>query len=490
MTIAEMVAQLRKKASQKAQERAKYAEQINEIRSACHTEDRDPTDTEATKVREAAAARDKLDEEITELNARADELEAEERGNQAAQAIAARHSDAGTTQTTTPGNVNEPRTYSAERSAAGQASFFVDAFAAQQGNQRALERLNRNCQEAIVHGEISERATTTSSFAGLVVPQYLVDLAAKAIRSGRPVANACTGLPLPSQGMSLVVPRGTTGAAVASQATENSSVQSTDEVWANLTVPVVTIAGQQDVSRQSLERGTPGIDEIVYLDLAGAYHAELDRQVITGSGASGQMLGIFNTSGINAATAYGAALTAANFQLKVAGQIAAVAGVGAGIQPQLIFMAPRRWGWLQGLTDSTGRPLVIPTGQGPFNSAGVTLQPGGYGGDGNPIGTGETVIVGSMQGLPVTTDANVPTTVGTLSEDLVGVMDPRHALLWEDGDGMPKQLRFEQTLGNQLTVKLVIYGYAAFTAGRYPTAFGKTGGLDVTAGNGQIAPTF
>jgi hypothetical protein len=68
-------------------------------------------------------------------------------------------------------------------------------------------------------------------------------------------------------------------------------------------------------------------------------------------------------------------------------------------------------------------------------------------------------------------------------------MDPMHALLWEDGDGMPKQLRFEQTLGNQLTVKLVVYGYAAFTAGRYPGAFGKTGGLDVTGG-GQIAPAF
>jgi HK97 family phage major capsid protein len=103
-------------------------------------------------------------------------------------------------------------------------------------------------------------------------------------------------LPLPDQGMTLIIPRGTTGAAVASQATENSALQNTDEVWGNLTVPVATIGGQQDVSRQSLERGTPGIDQLVYMDLAGAYHAELDRQVIAGSGASGQMLGMLNTA--------------------------------------------------------------------------------------------------------------------------------------------------------------------------------------------------
>ena len=43
-------------------------------------------------------------------------------------------------------------------------------------------------------------------------------------------------------------------------------------------------------------------------------------------------------------------------------------------------------------------------------------------------------------------------------------------LLWEDGDGMPRQLKFEETLAGNLTVKLVAFGYSAFTAGRYPKA--------------------
>ena len=92
-------------------------------------------------------------------------------------------------------------------------------------------------------------------------------------------------LPLPDQGMSLILPRGTTGVSAAIQATENSSVSSTDEVWANVTLPVATIAGQQIVSRQSLERGTPGLDQLIYMDLAGAYAAALDTQLLTGSGS-------------------------------------------------------------------------------------------------------------------------------------------------------------------------------------------------------------
>jgi hypothetical protein len=316
-------------------------------------------------------------------------------------------------------------------------------------------------------------------------------MAAAIIRTGRAVANTVASLPLPEQGMSLIIPRGTTGAAVSSQATENSALQNTDEVWANLTVPVATIGGQQDVSRQSLERGMPGIDQIVYADLARAYHAELDRQVIAGSGASGQMLGFLNTASIAAATAFGAAPTGANVNRKIAGLVATIAGAGVGIDPGMIAMNPRRWGFLSAEVDTTGRPLLGIDGQGgAMNAMGINQQPGSYSAGNNPDDPRPVRTVGSVQGLPVVTDANLPTNVGTNLEDVVLVYDPDIALLWEDGDGQPRQLRFEQTLGQNLTTKLVIYGYAAFTAGRYPQAVGKAGGLDTVAGQGLVAPTF
>ena len=395
---------------------------------------------------------------------------------------------------------SEDRTYTARKMARGEALFFADAWQAQQGDFNARDRIARHLQEAKVEGEIrsgvESRAVTSSGFAGLVVPQYLVDLAALAARNGRPVANAVTRLELPDQGMSLIIPRGTTGASEASQATENSSVSSTDEVWANLTVPVVTVAGQQDVSRQSLERGIPGLDQLIFRDLAGAYAAELDRQVLAGSGASGQMLGLQNTAGINQQTAFVAAATATTFWSKLSGAINGVEASGTVVAPaNLVIMHPRRWSWIMQQVDSQGRPLATPVTNGlqVFNGFGVDVAPGAY--SGNPqtattqVDFNGFTVKGYIQGLPVITDANTPTAVGTGPEDLVWVVNTAHCLLWENGDGMPNQLRFEQTLGNQLTVKLVAYNYAAFTAARYPTAVSQIGS-NAAGGFGLIAPTF
>lgn len=482
---------VRESIQQKLTERGAHEKTIQTLRESIESQGgRAVTEQEETQLRAASAGKGAADKDIADLTKREVELLEEAAADDRAARMRADLGQVGEQRTGPARVTREERTYSQDKNRRGEASFFVDAFRIRESNdQLAAERMARHLNEARAEGELSTRATTTGSFSGLVVPQYLIDLAAAVLRAGRPTANIVQGLPLPDQGMSLIIPRGTTGAAVSSQATENTSVQSTDEVWANLTVPVVTIAGQQDISRQSLERGTPGIDQIIYMDLAGAYHAELDRQVLNGSGASNQMLGIIQTAGINAATAYGAAPTAALFNLKVAGGISAVAGAGSMVIPNIIIMNPRRWGWLNGLADSTGRPLVVPGVGGPMNVLAMNSNPGAYSGDGTPE---ERTIqtIGSLQGLPMVTDANVPTNVGTNVEDIVTVMDRRHALLWEDGDGNPKQLRFEQTLGNQLTVKLVIYGYAAFTAGRYPVAFSKIGGLDSTATFGQVAPTF
>lgn len=389
----------------------------------------------------------------------------------------------------------EERTYTQEKDRTGETSWFRDMYRRREfSDDLAIERLQRHGREVEVElrsgREVQSRAVATAGFAGLVTPQWLLDLAAEPLRSGRPAANLVQGLPLPDEGMTLNIPRGTTGASAAAQATENSNVSNTDEVWADLSIPVRTISGQQDVSRQSLERGMPGLDLLVYLDLAGAYHAELDRQVVNGSGASGEMLGIRNTAGINTATAFGAAPTAATFVSKTAGQIAAVTSVGTKVRPDAWLWHPRRWGWINSLSDSQGRPLVVPGVGGPMNVPAFNANPGAYSGDGDQTSTSTLESVGSMHGLPVFTDNNIPTNVGTPLEDIALVLDRRHMLLWEDGDGQPRQLRFEQTLGGQLTVKLVIYGYAAFTAGRYPTAVGRVGGADTVAAQGLVAPTF
>jgi hypothetical protein len=348
----------------------------------------------------------------------------------------------------------------------------------------ARERIERHAREVKVHKEMSERSVTSGTFGGLIVPQYLVEMAALTLRNGRPLANVVSRHQIPDSGMNLVIPRGTTGSSAAAQTAENTAVSNTDEVWADLTVPVRTISGQADVSRQALERGA-GVDQLIYSDLARAYMQQVGTQVISGTGASGQVLGILNTAGIGAMTAFAAALTPTNLNSKIAGANVAVWSAGQGIAADVLVMHPRRWGWLSGQVDTTGRPLVQANSNIAFNTSAQGTATG------EALGDSPTPFVGvHSSGLPVLLDLNIPTNVGTNVEDVILAIDSDELHLWEDGDGMPRQLSFEQTTGGSLTTKLVVYGYIAFTAGRYPNAIAKVGGLDATAGQGLIAPVF
>ena len=474
MDLEKLIVQVRANMTAKLDERAAVTKKIDAVREACMADEgRAPTEAESDQVRAAAAQRDALDVELGQFEARIAELEAEQASNEHARQLAEKNPGAARAK------VNEPRTYSAEAAKAGR-SFFMDAFRAQNGYDPEVRgRLDRHMAEVRANGEMSERAMSTGGVAGLVIPQYLIDQAALVARAGRPTANIVTRLPLPSEGMSLIIPRGTTGVSAASQATENSAVSMTDEVWTNLTVPVVTIAGQVQPSRQLLERGGANIDQLLYADLTAAYMTELGRQVVSGSGASNQMLGILNTAGVNQATAFTAAATVATFYSKVAGQVNAVE-MTRFMAPTAVIMHPQRWNWLLSQLDASSRPLVVPNTNGPFNAVGVYDS---------HVDVPSSVPVGFGWGLPIYTDANVPVNVGTGPEDVVIVTRKEDLLLWEDGDGMPRQLRFEQTYGNQLTTTLVAYGYAAFTAGRFPASVGKVGG-NSGAGFGLVAPTF
>jgi len=483
MTIDTLIAQVRAGIAAKLAQRATHQASIETVRAACLSDaGRDPSETEATSVRSAQESIVTLDADVAQLQATLTEYETEKSRDEAADRLAREFVPAAKApvygQNARTGD--EPRTYTARTDAKG-VSFFRDAYLSEfKQNRGARERLERHGTEVIAHSEMSERATTTGSFAGLVVPQYLVDQAALLQRAGRPFANTCQSLQIPEQGTQFQIPRGTTGASAAVQAAENTSVSSTDEVWANVTVNVATVAGQQDVSRQSIERGTPGIDSLIYLDLAGAYGVAVDVQCLSGSGSAGQVLGALNTAGVNQATAFAAAATPTTFYSKTAGQLNAVSTTRF-LAPTVIAMHPRRWYWMVGQVDTQNRPLVVPSTNGPFNAFAVQ--------DGTPDDIGGKQAVGWMQGLPVVLDASIPVAAGTGPEDQVLVYRNTDLLLWEDGDGMPKELRFEQTLGNQLTVKLVVYGYIAFTAGRYPTAVGIVGG-NSALNFGLVAPTF
>lgn len=361
---------------------------------------------------------------------------------------------------------SEPTTYNP----GAEFSFFGDAYRSRfMGDTNAATRLQRHGVEVSRNEGLDvSRDVGTSAFGALVVPQYLTDLFAPLARAGRPFANICMGLPLPDEGLVLNIPRGTTGTAVETQATENSAVQETNFDETTLAIDVRTYAGQQDVSRQSLERGR-GIDSIIYADLAADYATKLDAAILMGAGTSGTHLGVTEVSGINAVTYTDASPTVAEFWPKLHDAIQQV-NSNRYLPATVIIMHPRRWGWVQSQL-STSFPIAAQA-NAPVNSVAVN-QAVAYG-----------QVVGNIAGLPIVTDANISTVQGAGTEDSVLVLRAEDMLLWEQGDGSPRELRFEETTGGSLTTKLVVYGYSAFAGGRYNKAVAEI------TGTGLIAPSF
>ena len=165
--------------------------------------------------------------------------------------------------------------------------------------------------EARAEGEIS---SVPSPVRGSPVSCRLVPRGAR--RPGRPrratLRELCTRLPLPDEGMSLIVPRGTTGASAAAQATREHRQSSTDEVGGPTSPCRSTLQASRHLpasvgTRRTRHRPTR------LRDLAGAVAAEIDRQILVGTGASNQALGLLSTSGIYQATAFSAAATATTF---------------------------------------------------------------------------------------------------------------------------------------------------------------------------------
>ena len=131
-------------------------------------------------------------------------------------------------------------------------------------------------------------------------------------------------------------------------------------------------------------------------------------------------------------------------------------------------MHPRRWGWFLALLDNQQRPLFLPDANRPWNAAGILEA------------VASQQVVGSIQGLPVVTDPNIETNLGTCGdEDPVYVLRASDVVLWESGI---RARVLPETKAVTLTVLLQLYGYLAFSAARYPASVVQITGL--------TAPTF
>jgi HK97 family phage major capsid protein len=358
---------------------------------------------------------------------------------------------------------NSEKTYTQATSARG-VSFFADMVKSKvDDNPESRARLQRHAQEV----QIEQRAISTTVTAGgnFVPPGYLGELYANFPRAGRPFADAIpiqlsheTGGP-----MAYTIPRITTGTTAAELAVENTStVSSTDIVEAMLTVPVRTVAGQQDVSQQLLDHSQPGIDQVIFADLRSAYDAKLDNMLLNGTGATGQHLGIRAVSSPNAITFTSGAPTAALTVPPIYNGIQQIAS-NRFLPADLIVLHPRRAAFLASNLSSTF----------PLFQLGNLVQ---------AAGSQDQGMVQNFSGLQVLLDANVRTTDGvSTNQDEMYIVRSQDFVLWE---GELQTRVMTEVLSNTLTVRLQLWAYSAFASGRFPKS------ISIVSGTGLTAPTF
>jgi len=221
-----------------------------------------------------------------------------------------------------------------------------------------------------------------------------------------------------------------------------------------LTVGVRTVAGQNDFSVQAFERTMPGMDQLIFSDLRGAYDQYLDTQLISGTGSASQHLGIRAVSSINTVTYTETTPSVANANKAVYNAIQEIAS-GRHMRADAIIMHPRRAAWFASSLSSSFPLFQL----GALNQAAGSQQAG---------------FVDNYAGLRVVQDANIGVLYGVgTNEDEMYVVRAADLYLME---GPLVSRVFDQVLSGTLQVRAQVRAYSAFISGRQPESICKISG--------------
>lgn len=218
---------------------------------------------------------------------------------------------------------------------------------------------------------------------------------------------------------------------------------------------------------QLLDQSPVNFDEIIMRDLLASYAQQLGNQVLSSSGASGQLLGLRNVTGVETVTWTSATPTAVEFQRRVADAVSRIAGA-LYAPPTAIVMHPRRWAWLLTQNDTSNRPLVVRS---------PTARP-------TPPGSSPGLLRAVWAASPAcrcTWTATSPTNLGAgTNQVVVMVLAAADSYLYKSAI---RTRVLQETLSGTLTVRIQLYGYVAM-ATRQPKS------LAVISGTGLVAPSF
>jgi hypothetical protein len=275
----------------------------------------------------------------------------------------------------------------------------------------AIARLKRNNAEyrtLLKAAGLTQAATAGGEFNP---PTWYVAQAAPFLRAGRPFLNALGTKPLPLKPGSnqLDFPKLTTGASVAVQ-TDTNTTSNTDWVTTSLTAQLQTSAGRTVASNQYLDLSREGAAQ-TFQDLIYACNNALDRDILAASNVTNAK-SLLNTASVNSITYTDASPTGPEFYAPVT-QAAAAIGKNAGANPSFGVTHPSIWWAIAGSLDGNTRPLIEATGAATED---VDLAVASHLNDASQMAAGDvggvTGIVGSIAGIPICSDANIPTNLG------------------------------------------------------------------------------
>lgn len=323
----------------------------------------------------------------------------------------------------------------------------------------ALDQLNANGLEYRVQPD-----TAPGNGGNFTMPLWINQMFATAPRPGRVLAGLIkAAFELPEGVSSVNLPIMTKGTVVA-PTHDDTAVAGQDVTDAAGSSTVVTLAGQADMALQLLEQSPAGahLDWAIFTDLAAAYDADLEGQLLNGLGtAAKQILGVLNVLGTVGVTYTDPSPTGAEMY-PFFGQAFARVGNNRNLAPECWLMRSARWGWIGTSETLNGLPFSLPTV---------------YLGD-----TDETPDpISGIIGLPVFTDDALPATQGAAAnQDVVVALRPSDLILLE---GTPSTTVQREVLSGTLSVRFQMHNRAAAITNRYPT------GISPITGTGMVVQT-
>jgi HK97 family phage major capsid protein len=379
-------------------------------------------------------------------------------------------------------------------------SYFLDRIAFEKGDDGARARLERHARE--MDGELERRQRKADAelraamepggpLEGAVFeeranpdrtqgqggwfspPIWLVDRFATQPRAKRVLAALTPNLPLPQGVQQINIPRMTTGAVVGVDPDLGPTPGESGITDTAVTSAVAPIVGSIDPAVPLIEQSPGGahLDFVLFRDMREAYDAALEQQLVAGSGANYQLLGLLNVpAGANGANAitYTSGTPSGPAQFPLIGQMAAKIGDTRDMPPEAWLMRTARWAWLATAEDSATAPIV-PPGFFPVSVA--------------PPETPDDMPdpVAPLLGWPVFPDDAIPTNLGTGSnQDAIIACRPSDNLVLESDLRTTVAM---EPLSGTLQARLQLRGYAAHLV-RQPTGIATLTGTGMVIASG------